>query len=167
VANARRFFYLTWILVLSAAATLSVRAADGDLDPTFGTGGKVVTDFNNSVDILNDLVLQPDGKVIAVGSTRSGSSPHIALVRYNQNGTLDTSFGTGGKVVTQISTSDVADAVAVQPDGKIVVGGSTNLPSSVDSSFALARYNPERNSRRDFWQRAGLSSQISATIWME
>ena len=142
VANARRFFCLTWILVLSAAATLSVRAADGDLDPTFGTGGKVVTDFNNSVDILNDLVLQPDGKVIAVGSTRSGSSPHIALVRYNQNGTLDTSFGTGGKVITQISTSDVADAVAVQPDGKIVIGGSTNLPSSVDSSFALARYNP-------------------------
>jgi len=44
VANARRFFCLTWILVLSAAATLSVRAADGDLDPTFGTGARAVNE---------------------------------------------------------------------------------------------------------------------------
>ena len=83
LTNERRFFYLAFILVLCLAAAVPVAAVDGDLDPTFGTGGKVVTDFNSSVDILIDLVLQPDGKIIAVGSSRSATSPHIALVRYN------------------------------------------------------------------------------------
>jgi uncharacterized delta-60 repeat protein len=138
----RRFIYFGLMVVSFFAVVRSAAAADGELDPTFGTGGRVVTDFNNSNDVLIDLVLQTDGKILAVGFTYpTGSSPHISLVRYNTDGTLDAGFGSGGKVVTQISPNDGADAVAVQSDGKIVVGGNASTPNVVDTSFALVRYN--------------------------
>src|SRR4030095_1301139 len=66
---------------------------------------------------------------------------HFALARYNDDGSLDSSFGTGGRVTTDIGGfSDTAYAVAVQPDGKIVAAGSANFTSTF-SDFALARYN--------------------------
>jgi uncharacterized delta-60 repeat protein len=127
--------------MVSAALSVGIMAADGDLDTTFGTGGRVVTDIAG-IDVLTDIALQADGKIVAVGFTYGGgSNPHIALVRYNTNGTLDSSFGTGGKVITQISSGDVANAVVIQPDGKILICGHTYLPSIVDTSFALLRYN--------------------------
>lgn len=122
-------------------------AADGNLDPTFGSGGKVVTDIGtNSNDTLLKIVTQADGKIIATGFTRTNSSvPQFALVRYNVDGTLDSSFGSGGKVVTVIAanTREIASDLLVLPDGKILVAGSIDKPSSVDSSFALLRYNSD------------------------
>jgi uncharacterized delta-60 repeat protein len=96
---------------------------NGTLDTSFGTQGKVTTDFGTRLngDAIHGIVLQPDGKIVAAGETMSGID--TALARYNANGTLDTSFGTGGKVVADFGGDDKARGVALQSDGKIVIAG--------------------------------------------
>ncbi len=107
---------------------------DGSLDSTFGTGGKVTTDFAG-FDAARAVALQPNGKIVAAG----GSSFDFAVARYKKHGSLDPSFGPGGKVTTDFASStDVARAVALQPDGKIVAAGDAATGTSFD--FALARY---------------------------
>lgn len=108
----------------------------GPLHTGWGGTGKVVTALPGGGS-ANAIALQPDGKVIAVG--RAGAD--FAVVRYNYDGTLDTTFGTGGKVITDLSNQwgsvDEARAVVLQPDGKIVVGGT-----AAEVEFGLARYLP-------------------------
>ena len=135
-------------LVFSVAALLILfggwrmaRAADGDLDPTFGIGGKVVTDFNNSTDWLSRIAVQPDGKIVAIGDTHP--SHRGALARYNPDGTLDATFGNGGKVITVANVRESANGLLILPDGKIMISGSISLPSEFDSSFALLRFNSD------------------------
>ncbi|TML99050.1 MAG: hypothetical protein E6G02_14550 [Actinobacteria bacterium] len=128
-------------LVLSLALALGARAASGDLDATFGTGGKVTTDFAGDDDQANGVVAQSDGKLVAAGVAKTSRSQDFALARYNPNGSLDATFGTGGKVTTDFAgDDDQAFAVALQPDGKIVAVGVAKTSRSRD--FALARYNP-------------------------
>jgi uncharacterized delta-60 repeat protein len=121
--------------------------APGDLDSSFGIGGKVTTGFSGFGDQANAMTIQPDGKIIAAGSTRTNNTDgntDFALARYNPDGTLDTTFGLAGKVVTEFSTSvDVEEArgIALQSDGKIVVAG--HRATGQGDSFALARYNPD------------------------
>jgi len=105
--------------------------ADGSLDSSFGTDGKVITNFGSSNDQVLALVLQPDGKLVAAG----GSNGNFALARYNANGSIDSSFGGGGTVSTNFgSFGGAAYALVLQPDGKLVAAGS-GIPN-----FALARY---------------------------
>lgn len=116
---------------------------DGTLDASFGTGGKVVTPIGGGADYATALALQPDGKIIVSGQAFNGVKNDFALARYLPNGTLDPTFGAGGKVTTGFGTSDeVSYGLAVQPDGKIVVGGYA-AGGSID--FALARYLPNGN----------------------
>jgi uncharacterized delta-60 repeat protein len=105
---------------------------NGTLDTTFGSGGKVITDFG-SYESANSLALQSDGRIIVVGS----SNGDFAVARYFSNGVLDATFGSGGKVVTDLGGYETASDVAIQTDGKIVVAGWSN------SDFALARYNAD------------------------
>jgi uncharacterized delta-60 repeat protein len=80
------------------------QAADGDLDPAFGTSGKVLTDFDHSTDIANAVAIQADGKLVVVGTTYQNndfSTEDFALARFNPDGTLDKTFGVGGKVQTE------------------------------------------------------------------
>lgn len=116
---------------------------NGTLDNTFGTGGKVTTDFAiQSIDYANAIALQTDGKIIAVGGTKSGSNYDVAIARYNTDGSLDQSFGTNGKVTTSFGSGDnTASAVAVQPDGKIVVAGT--MYNGNDDDFEVLRYNSD------------------------
>ena len=120
--------------------------ADGTLDDTFGEvvsgstrSGKVTTEFSSSTDIAYGVAVQSDGKIVAAGYTGfTATSRDFALARYNADGTLDTGFGTGGKVTTAIASGaviDTARGVAHQSDGKIVVAGHS------DNDFALARYH--------------------------
>jgi uncharacterized delta-60 repeat protein/uncharacterized repeat protein (TIGR01451 family) len=93
------------------------------------------------------MALQRDGKIVAAGWAgipRPGFiGTDFGMVRYNPDGTLDTTFGTGGKVTTSFSGgSDAAHGVAIQGDGRIVAAGRTNKSSS-DYDFALARYRVE------------------------
>ncbi|WP_084046320.1 Ig-like domain-containing protein [Deinococcus hopiensis] len=117
---------------------------DGALDATFGSGGKVSIDFAGKADIARAVAHQSDGKIVVVGGvTNAGNEERFGVARLNANGTLDSSFGQGGKVVTAFAGSgaDRASAVLVQPDGSIVVGGHASLSSSASGmDFALARY---------------------------
>jgi len=117
---------------------------NGSLDATFGTGGRVTTEIGlDASDVIADIAIQTDGKIVAVGYTHTTSAGwDFALARYNTDGTLDTSFGAGGKVVTAIGTfNDYARSVAIQSDGKIIVGGQAQTAPNVD--FALVRYNAD------------------------
>jgi uncharacterized delta-60 repeat protein len=110
--------------------------SNGTLDNTFGTGGIVTTNFNNSSETIDAITIQTDGKIVAAGYRLNGSFFDFALARYNSNGTLDETFGTGGKVTTGFSEfDDLARAIVLQTDGKIVVSGEA------DTDFAVARYN--------------------------
>ena len=132
------------LLLACLFAVLLVPAAQGtpgSLDPSFGTGGKVMTAVGVWDAYAYGLVRQPDGKLVVAGSSHNGYDTDFALARYNPNGSLDASFNGTGKVATAIGPSwDSANAVAVQPDGKLVAAGYANNGSNVD--FALARYNP-------------------------
>jgi uncharacterized delta-60 repeat protein len=128
-------------------AVLFIPAAQGTpgagaLDPSFGTDGKVRTAIGSLNDYAYGLTLQPDGKIVAAGTSINGVTlGDFALARYNPNGSLDTSFNGTGKVTTAIGPSwDVAYALVRQPDGKLVAAGTANNGSNFD--FALARYNP-------------------------
>jgi len=115
---------------------------DGSLDTTFDNDGKVTTDIgSSSSDSAVSVVLQSDGKIVVVGISDSGGSSDFALVRYNVDGSLDTTFDNDGKVTTDIgsTSSDSAESVVLQSDGKIVVAG--NSYSGGQSDFALVRYN--------------------------
>ncbi|HPA18765.1 MAG TPA: choice-of-anchor D domain-containing protein [Verrucomicrobiae bacterium] len=115
-------------------------ATAGALDTTFGTGGKVVTPVGTGDDSGESIALQSDGKILVAGSCAVGTTFYFALVRYATNGVLDTTFGTGGKVTTPFGTRHgMGASVAVQADGKILVGGACTDFTSGD--FALARYD--------------------------
>ena len=109
--------------------------ADGSLDSSFGTGGIVSTDFAGGSDTANTVLVQPNGKIVAVGQ----SGTDFGLARYNPDGSLDPSFGTGGLVTTNFGATDVANAALLQPDGKIIAVGTSDAGGTND--FALARYN--------------------------
>jgi len=113
---------------------------DGSLDTNFGDGGFVVTDFGTYRDDANAVVIQADRKIVVAGYSRpSNGDADFALARYNVDGSLDNGFGNGGMLITFFSyTDDVANAVAIQPDGKIIAAGWANRPAH---DFALARYN--------------------------
>jgi uncharacterized delta-60 repeat protein len=119
--------------------------SNGTLDSTFGVGGIATTDYSGGTtndDKIYSLAVQPDGKIVAGGYTRMGSTVDFAIARYNPNGTLDTSFGNGGKLSTPFSTADdVIKALLLQPDGKIVAVGYLSVPLTADFDFAVARYN--------------------------
>ena len=130
-----------WAMMLVAVASTSASATPGDLDATFGTGGKVTTPIGSFYDEAHALVVQPDGKLVAAGYTYT-SGYDFALVRYNTDGSLDTGFGTGGKVTTGIGTADdKATGLVLQSNGKLVAGGNASNGSNDD--FALARYNAD------------------------
>ncbi len=121
--------------------------SDGSLDTSFGANGRVTTDISGNTDNATAVGLQADGKILVAGVTSNGANNDYTLVRYNADGSLDTSFGTGGKVVLDFANSDdMAKALVIQGDGKIVVAGSTNnisVAATTNQDFALARFNAD------------------------
>ena len=145
----RAILALALVIALIAAGVFArVRAntddvqaeAAGDLDPTFGNGGKIVTDFSVPAG-ANALAIQSDGKLIVAGIVQLPTGFDFGLARYNPDGSLDTSFGNGGSLAIDFfGGDDRALAVALQPDGKIVVAGHATTQSG-GLDFALARVN--------------------------
>ena len=114
---------------------------NGGLDSTFGVGGKVITDIQGKFDFAFAVALQPDGKIIAAGQSVS-TVVAGALVRYNQDGSLDQSFGTGGKLIIESALN--INTIAIQPNGKIVAAGSSiNTVPRANDDFAVLRFNPD------------------------
>ncbi|PHR16982.1 MAG: hypothetical protein COA38_21475 [Fluviicola sp.] len=110
----------------------------GSLDNTFGTNGKVITTLGTFIDRGNSMAVQDDDKIVLGGYTHTTyTTSDFALIRYNNDGTLDNSFGTGGKVTTPIGNRSQGHSVAIQSDGKILLGGHENW------YINLARYNSD------------------------
>lgn len=121
--------------------------ADGSLDTFFGAGGRVVTDYAMG-DQATSVIVLPNGKILVGGTTFVGNGPDFAVFRFNSDGSLDTTFGSGGKTSTAFGQDDFCQAMAVQADGKIVLAGYTNNSGSND--FAIARFNSNGSTDNTF-----------------
>lgn len=109
-------------------------------DTTFGDLGKVISSPDGSANAAAyGMALQTDGKIIMVGS--SGANPGLFVARFNSNGSLDTTFGSNGWTAATVEGGGYAYGVDIQPDGKIVVGGTTRVNN--DDYFAIARFNTD------------------------
>ena len=118
----------------------------GSLDLTFGTGGKVITDFEgDSYDVGWGVVIQRDAKIVVAGETQSSTNRSFAIVRYTSNGTLDPTFDGDGKVRTDFTptSGEEASAVSLQADGKLLAAGPVWFGLGTRSDFGLVRYNAD------------------------
>ena len=123
---------------------------DGSLDASFDTDGKVTTDFSGFDDRGNGVAIQGDGSIVVAGTAKpANDTSDFGVVRYDANGTLDTTFDGDGKALTDIAGDwDEGNAVAIQPgDGYIVVVGGAIVPNAVGwfHDFALIRYDTNGN----------------------
>ncbi len=119
--------------------------ADGSLDNSFSSNGWDTLNFGGTDNRCEALAIQPDGKIIVAGNGHNGWDPDLALARYNTDGTLDNSFGTGGKVLLHYSIAETIRDIVLQPDGKILACGYVvpggyfvmrlNSDGSLDTSF--------------------------------
>ena len=140
---------------------------DGTVDPTFGADGRVSTDFGQLWDDARDVLVDANGRLLVVGGaevyryTDEGRyiSDDFGLARYNADGTLDTTFGANGQVVTDIGHIDGATAAAFAGGGKVVVAG-TSYPS-----FALARYNEDGSLDPTFGAGGTIKVLVGKQAW--
>ncbi len=136
---------ITLLIILATLIPNFLLSQPGTLDLSFGTAGKTMNTVGTNA-ITNDSALQEDGKIICVGNTYSiapGSS--FLVTRYLTNGDLDTTFGNSGIVTTLVGDHCSAASVAVQPDGRIVVAGTTYAtPGNIlQSDIMVVRYNTD------------------------
>jgi uncharacterized delta-60 repeat protein len=121
--------------------------ANGAADPTFNVNGSKTIDFGAN-DRATGVVVQPDGKIVVVGSSGLPGGSNFIAARLNADGSLDTTFGTGGKQTVDLGGIDDANAVLLQPDGKLVLVGTqapagAPMPGGVTANFAVARLNTD------------------------
>lgn len=121
---------------------------NGSLDPTFGSVGKVFTDFYGYTDSAHTVAIDANNNIVVAGQTLMGSTTdtiRIALVRYTENGQLDTSFGDSGRVTVGVPgyrSWTQGDALAIQPDGRIAFSGYVDITTNTPVDFAVGRLNP-------------------------
>jgi len=138
----RKYFLTLFVFCLCLFnSQSSAWAADGDLDTSFDTDGKQTTAIGPRSSEANSVVVQNDGKIVVLGYSQNGSNNDFAVVRYNTDGSLDTTFDSDGKQTTDISGNDVASSVVVQSDGKIVAAGYATIATK--RQFAVVRYNTD------------------------
>jgi uncharacterized delta-60 repeat protein len=130
---------------------------DGNLDPSFGSGGKVVTAVGGHIQIAFALALQADGKLVATGN----GGDDFATVRYNPDGSLDSTFGSSGEVVTVFGGWGGARTIALQPDGRTIVGGISGGPDNWHA--VMARYLTDGSLDPTFGSGGMVSSQVGGT----
>src|SRR5258705_9467426 len=131
----KKIYLLSLIIIFSLHA---YSQPAGSLDPTFGTGGKVVTTINSGQDMANDVVIQPDGKIVIAGYTLSAvTGKDFVCARYNTDGTPDANFGINGVVTTdlQAGSDDVAFCLTLDASNKIVVAGYSDDGSNKNGAI--------------------------------
>lgn len=130
------FFFNSFWVVFFLATSSSCYATE-EIAPIFGSGGVVITDFGLGDDAILDMVIQQDEKIVVVGYSYNGAVKNVAIARYLANGTLDPEFANIGHTTLSFGLGDsVANAVAIENDGKIVVTGSS---FESDSEVFVAR----------------------------
>jgi uncharacterized delta-60 repeat protein len=138
----QRCKYLPGLILCLFVISLTAIAAPSDLDPNFGTGGKVTSNPNGASSNRGyGMALQSDGKIVMVGGYDS-TGPAFLVARYNADGSLDTTFGNnnGWVAVSFGGSNQIAVSVAIQSDGKIVVAGLAVAPNQ---DAAVARLNTD------------------------
>ena len=131
-------------------------SSSGIIDPSFGSGGFVTTDFNTPANLFS-LALQSDGKIVAGGTVQLANSD-FALTRYNTDGSPDMTFNSTGIVTTDFGSFDNANAVVINNEGKIYIGGYSSDASG--NHFRIARYNNDGTPDLNF--NAGSGSVLAA-----
>ena len=134
----------------------------GSLDPSFSGDGKLTTNFTTGLDFIFGVAIQPsDQKIVAAGRV-AGSGGRFALARYTTNGTLDATFSGDGRLTTDFTAGDdIAFAVAIQADGKLVAAGGAD---GADVAFALARYNINGTLDNTFSGDGKLTTNITSGV---
>ncbi|MFN9971942.1 MAG: hypothetical protein ACK58T_18835, partial [Phycisphaerae bacterium] len=136
---------------------------NGSLDTSFGTNGTAITPIGSGNDQGRSVRIQADGKIVLGGWTNTGFYDHYALVRYNTDGTLDTLFGTSGKVTTNVGDSGGrADSITIQPDGRIIIVGEAGILGS-NGDFGIIRYNADGSLDTTFDLASTLGGSVSTT----
>ncbi len=137
--------------------------ANGNLDNSFGTGGKFTSNFSAST-LINDMILQPDGKILLCGHISSGGAVHPLVVRLHANGIIDSSFGSAGKSIISYYSTGVSHAIgiALQQDGKIV--GLTCPSSAQTVQLGLFRINADGSLDNSFDGDGKLISNLLEVI---
>src|SRR6476661_2809804 len=162
-------FLVTIIVILTMAVVSHAQTTAINLDPTFGTGGTVRTDFAGNIDEANAVAIQPNGQIIAAGSSFSNSKTveDFIVARYDANGSLDKRFGKNGKITTDFFRNvDSISAIAIQPDGRIVVAGFAQLGGngSTPRVFALARYRNDGTPDTSFGNGGALTTSFGGSF---
>lgn len=145
-----------WVEAANSSSDIAIVRLniDGSLDDTFGTGGKVTTDYFGDNEYASCVAVQTNGKIVVAGVVNDGTpyGDDFAIVRYNSDGSQDNTFGTGGLIATDFfGYPDAANSIIIQPDGKIVAGGYCRTTQNIDHyDFALARYTPDGNFDNSF-----------------
>ncbi len=140
----------TFVFLVAICLAAPAFAQVGTPDPSFGTGGKLTVPFNrngNWVDEFTDLVVQPDGKVVAVGAVEWNDPDFdFGIARFDAQGVLDTTFGANGKVTVAFDqgggNADFPTAVALQADGKVLVVGQVEVGTNAGVDIAILRLLP-------------------------
>lgn len=136
-----------------STSTGSIALPSGSLDVTFGTGGKVTTAIGSN-DAASSIGFQSDGKIVVAGKSSNGSNNDFAVARYDTSGSLDATFGTGGKVTIYGTADEEATAVGIQSDGKIIVAGTAN------SDFGIGRLNTDGSLDSTFGTNGKVTTDI-------
>ena len=138
------FTFLFLFLLLTHAYT-----QPGTLDATFGSSGKIHTDFGLTTDEAHAVLVQPDGKIVSAGYSHLNAYSRSALVRNNPDGSPDATFGTNGKVITNFGRRTSINALALQSDGKILAAGLINSDINF-SDLLVTRYLANGNPDNTF-----------------
>lgn len=157
----------TTAISAGTVVALTRHGRDGGLDPAFGNGGKVVTQVGARGDSARAIAVQADGKIVVAGWTdATGVDANFLVLRYRADGTLDPAFADGGRFILPIGAgngTDRAFAVAIQDDGKIVVGGTTLTSTSITGQdFALIRLNTDGTLDNGFGQGGKVVTPMTA-----
>ncbi len=131
-----------YLIIFILSFAFNIYSQDGSMDQSFGTDGWVFASIEERKSGGSDVVVQPDGKIIVIGTYNNGDNDDFIVTRYNENGTIDQTFGTNGVTIISVGPAfDVAISVALQEDGKIIVAGYVNGIDSND--FGIARVNSD------------------------
>lgn len=123
--------------------------SDGSVDNTFDGDGRVIMQVLGGSEQAFDIKIQPDGKIVVAGDAFNGTINELAVVRFNADGLLDTSFDGDGKATTTFyGRAAFGRSLLLLPDGKIVIAGGTN--NGTNDDFALVRYNSDGSLDRSF-----------------
>lgn len=139
-------------------ATVARYNSDGSLDTAFGNEGTLVIPVGHVKSFSKDIAVQEDGKIVVGAYTWNNEYGEFAAIRLNEDGSFDTSFGNQGIVIIETSSSDVAEALSIQQDGKIVLAGYSN------DHFAVLRLNTDGSIDTDFGVNGWAITQFESAL---